>query len=207
MGTAHDSTSQGAVDSAQRREELLLIAAELIAERGIAACTFRALAESAGTSTAPFTYAFGSRAAMLGELAEMAWGQLGSEVEEIGDYGDDPLSALKRLCDWGLPLTDAAREDIWIRVYAAAVFHSLEDPELSKTLAAIDQAGAPHYLELIRACQEAGQIPKERDPEDVLAAIWALEVGLLEATFSHPDYFTKERLNRVWDRSFADVTG
>lgn len=47
---------------------------------------------------------------------------------------------------------------------------------------------------------------EEADPEDVLAAIWALEVGLLEATSSRPDYFTKKRLRRVWDRSFADVT-
>lgn len=205
MGEAHDSTAQVTAESAERRRELLLVAAALIADRGIAACTFRALAERAGTSTAPFTYAFGTRAAMLAEVADMAWGQLGSEAEAIGDYGDDPLGALKRLCDWGLPLKN--EDDIWIRVYGAAVFHSLEDRELGRALAERDREGAPVYLDLIRACQEAGQIPKERDPEDVLAAIWALEVGLLEATFSHPDYFTKERLRRVWDRSFADVTG
>jgi AcrR family transcriptional regulator len=203
MGDA-DSATPPSDPAGDRRQKLLLLAAELIAEKGIAACTFRKLAERAGTSTAPFTYAFGSRARMLAELADMAWGRLGTEAEIIADHGDDPLSALKRLCDWGLPLSDD--EDIWIRVYAAAVFHSLEDPELGKALAQSDREGAPYYLDLIRACQDAGQIPKERDPEDVLAAIWAIEVGLLEASFSHPDYFTTERLRRVWDRSFLDVT-
>lgn len=193
-----------AATSDVRREKLLQLAAEMIAEVGIAACTFRKLAERAGTSTAPFTYAFGNRARMLAEVAELAWGQLGTKAEDVRAAGDDPLSALKRLCDWGLPFN--AEKDMWIRVYAAALFHSLEDPELSAALAKNDREGAKQFLDLIRACQVSGQIPRNRDPEDVLAAIWAIQVGLLEASFSHPDYFTTERLRRVWDRSFLDVT-
>ncbi|MSO48062.1 MAG: TetR family transcriptional regulator [Thermoleophilia bacterium] len=45
----------------QRRARLIVVARDVIAEQGVAACTFRTLAKAAGSSTRPFTHAFGTR--------------------------------------------------------------------------------------------------------------------------------------------------
>ena len=89
-----------------------------------------------------------------------------------------------------------------MQVYAAMMLHANEDLILAEALREADRQGAPEYLNLIREAQGQNLINPSRDPEDILAAIWALCDGLVLAAFSHPDYFTKQRIRRVWDQAF-----
>ena len=136
---------------------------------------------------------------MLSEVADYAWDQLalGSTAEHPGQ---DSLQKFKALCERAVPLL--GRDENWMRVYASMVFHAKEEPLLAKALGEADRQGAPMYLEMIRSAQADGLIGRGHDPEDLLAAVWALCDGLVLAAFSHPDYFTKQRIRRVWDQAF-----
>lgn len=199
MGTAQYKT-----DKAERREALVRLAMDLIAEEGLAACTFRNLAAREGRTTRPFTYEFGSRSELLAAVAHVAWEELGFSRGNEPKPGADPLAQLYELCSRAVPLT--GMDDPAMRVYTAILCHSAEDPDLGNALAEEDRAGIGDYLQLVRAAQDKGQIPKERDPEDVIAAIWALGDGLILAAVHHPDHFTPERTQRIWKQGFEALT-
>ena len=59
----------GTETAEQRKVRLVGIARDVIARDGVAGCTFRRLAAAAGTSTRPFTHAFGTRENLLREVA------------------------------------------------------------------------------------------------------------------------------------------
>jgi AcrR family transcriptional regulator len=184
-----------------RRKALINLTIDLISDRGIAFCTFRNLAQVNGTTTRPFTYEFGSRSGMLAAVAEETWIRLGVGPNEIADPGGDPLGALRELCSRAVPINGMSLPAM--RAYAAVIFESAQDESLRGRLAELDTKGVGVYLDLIRAAQAAGQIPAEKDPDNLIAALWALCDGLLLAAISHPDHFTPQRLQTVWDDGFT----
>jgi len=185
------------------REALINIAIDVINERGLTGCTFRTLAKEAGTTTAPFTYEFGSRAKMLQAISEQAWEKLGSGVTVEVKPGDSPVAVLKAGCDQWIPTNPA---DIpYLRVYLEMFFHSIDQPDLNQAVSVVSGDGARRWVDIVKAAQKAGEIDPARDAEDILTILWSVTDGLLLGAAAHPDYFSKQRLTRVWEEAFAAI--
>lgn len=105
---------------AERRQRLIGVAREVIADEGVAACTFRRLAAAAGCSTRPFTHAFGTRDVLLREVALSTWVDSPIDVHRLVDPAGEPegwdaIAELVRVGRHWLPLTaEGARAE---RIY------------------------------------------------------------------------------------------
>lgn len=176
-------------------EELLRLAAELIAERGLAACTFRNLAERAGTSTRTFTYRFETRGNLLRQVLRLV-------VAEFWDGGrfelgtDDPLGTLIEAAYGGIQHENPPNPfyAVYDQVQVAAPF----EPELVSTILELEREMVEKYCRLITEAQEAGQIPREISPEDLTAQIWALGDGLNIQRYIDPIDLGADRLKELF---------
>ena len=184
--------------SAAKRGAMVDIAIELIAEGGLRALTFRRLAAAAGTSTAPFTTEFGTREAMLKEVIAVVWRRLGKQEGEL--KSDDPFGTLREVLRRVIPVEEPVSPLLktWLELYVEAT----DDPALKKALLEVEEEGYPSYIGLIELNQAAGHISKAHDPETVLSALWALGDGLLLGYLLHPDFFTRERTEQIWEMGF-----
>jgi AcrR family transcriptional regulator len=175
-----------------KRDALVDLAIELIAEKGYPACTFRALAEKAGTSTAPFTYEFGSRREMIKAVVtrsyEVAWPDANQMVDS------DPI---ERLFEGFAGM---------IRAIYEVYLHAPRDPELLATVQQIEDGIHPGYVAMVRVAQEEGRIPRGRNPEDVVDEIWAALDGINIARFSYPERFPQDRSEALFRGMFDRIT-
>lgn len=188
--------------SAAKRGAMIDIAIELIAEGGLGALTFRSLAAAAGTSTAPFTTEFGSREVMLEEILKVVWRRLGFREGETDP--EDALETLRRVLRRATPVEQPVSPEMttWLELYMAATHNE----ELKKALVEVEAEEYPTYIGLIEQAQAGGQIPGSLDPNDLLAALWALGDGILLGYMIYPDHFTAERADRVWEQGFEALT-
>lgn len=174
------------------------LAIEVIADGGMNALTFRRLAAEAGTSTAPFTTEFGTREEMLKAVITEVWRRLGVQDRDL--EAEDPLEAFRIVLRRAAPVEEPVSPLLkaWLELYVAAI----DDPALKEALTKVEQEGYPNYLGLIEKCQATGQISKAHDPEDLLSALWALGDGLLLGYLLHPEFFTGERTDRIWEQGY-----
>jgi AcrR family transcriptional regulator len=195
-------TRKGSKLRAAKREALIELAIELIAEKGLQACTFRALAAKAGTSTAPFTYEFGSRSKMLEAVVtrsyEVAWPD-GFRAPE-----SDPV---ERLFEGfaGMIRIEGDEAMDFVRALYEIYLHSPRDPELLETIKAIEDGIHPGYVELVRNAQAEDQVPADRDPEDLVDEIWAALDGINIARFSYPERFPQDRAEALFRDMFDRI--
>ena len=182
-----------------KRTAMIDIAIELIADGGLGGLTFRKLAARAGTSTAPFTTEFGSREAMLEDVVKVVWRRLGVRPGEL--EAEEPLATLRDVLRRATPVEEPVNPLLkaWLELYVEAI----DNAPLKKALREVEAEGYPSYIGLIERCQAAGEISKAHDPEDLLSALWALGDGLLLGYLLHPDFFTGERTNRIWEQGFG----
>ena len=184
-----------------RRDGLADLAIELIAEQGLQACTFRALAERAGSSTAPFTYEFGSRSGLLRAVLIRSWEVMWSEEDlETGD----PLESLYRACRRAVQIS--AEIDPHLRAYYEIYFNAPNDPELLELVKETDEGALPAYRGLIERAQEQGVIDSTREPAEVLDQIWALADGLNLSRYPYPECFPSEKIERLFRDGFLRIT-
>ena len=185
-----------------RRDALIELAIELIAEKGYHACTFRALAEKAGTSTAPFTYEFGSRSKMIEAVLrrsyEVAWPER-DRVEE-----EDPVEALYEGFA-GMIRIEGPEAMNFVRALYEIYVISPRDAELLATVKEIEDSIHPGYIELVEIAQAAGSIPSGRDPEEMVDEIWAALDGINLARFSYPERFPRDRAEAMFRDMFDRV--
>ena len=184
-----------------RRDALTDLAIELIAEQGLQACTFRALAEKAGSSTAPFTYEFGSRAGLLEAVMARTWEVIWRE-EDL-DH-EDPLESLYRACRRGVQIQEET--DPFIRAYYEIYFNSPNDPELLGLVEETDGDALPAYRELVEGAQDQGRIEADRNPAEILDQIWALVDGLNLSRYPYPECFPPEKIERLFRDGFLRIT-
>ena len=181
-----------------RRGAMIDIAIEVIAEGGLGSLTFRKLAARAGTSTAPFTTEFGSREVMLEEVVRVVWRRLG--VREADLESKEPLTTLREVLRRATPVEEPVNPLLkaWLDLYVEAI----DNPPLKAALREVEAEGYPSYIGLIERCQAAGELSTAHAPEDLLSALWALGDGLLLGYLLHPEFFTAERTNRIWEHGF-----
>lgn len=186
-----------------KRDALIDTAVGVIAEKGYQACTFRALAEVAGTSTAPFTYEFGSRLEMMEAVISKSYEKAWPTVDGPAD-GEDPVEALY-MGFVGMVRLDDPEAMRFARALYEIYLHSPREPELLRTIKEIEDAIYPGYVELVEAAQRAGSIPLDRDPGTVVDEIWAALDGINIARFSYPERFPQDRAESMFRDMFERV--
>jgi AcrR family transcriptional regulator len=187
---------------AKRRIRLIEVAIVDILENGVEGCSFRTLAKRSGTTTAPFTYEFGSRAKMLDAIAEYTWTRL---EPAPADAGTTPLEVLKAKSRRWTPIDDG---DVpFVNVYIDLSFHALHRPSLAKKMGALNSAGDATWRKLVERGQAAGQIDSSLDSGDVVAQLWAMSDGFAVARMSHSKHFTSELVERLWSEAFHRLVG
>ena len=185
-----------------RRDALVDLAIELIAEQGYQACTFRALAEKAGTSTAPFTYEFGNRSKMIEAVVRRSYEVAWPGTDQV--KGGDPVEALYEGFA-GMIRIEGPEAMNFVRALYEIYVISPRDPELLATVKEIEDSIHPGYIELVEIAQAAGSIPPDRDPEKVVDEIWAALDGVNLARFSYPERFPQDRAEAMFRDMFDRI--
>jgi AcrR family transcriptional regulator len=182
----------------QRKARLVGIARAVIARDGVAGCTFRRLAAAAGTSTRPFTHAFGTRENLLREVADSLW-ENGPIDRDAGagavDDVDDCVEELIAIGEQWLPLN--RQQSVTERIYMEIVLHALKRPALHAALRRNTNIAAARAEELIAAGQARGQI-RAGSASDLAIAFWVLHAGMTFEGIHKHDVLTPETMRRIW---------
>lgn len=85
------------MSSPERRQDILVGAARLLAERGITGCTVRGIAEEVGILAGSLYYHFDSKDAIVEEIVEVYLGVLVDRCADVVDTHSDGRSRLQAL--------------------------------------------------------------------------------------------------------------
>lgn len=186
-------------------EELLDLAIDVIAEEGLAACTFRKLAARAGTSTSTFTYRFGTRTNLIGKVLTRAY-SLGWEEMRLGELEHpDPI---RRLYEIGLSDLQLKEEiDPYKRAYVEILIAVPREPDLMEALMSLDESFLSSYQVLIERAQALGMIDSELDPYGLTLAIWSVIDGLNLNRYAYREGLGPEDLEFYFRRLFEGIIG
>lgn len=186
-------------------DELLDLTIEVIAEEGLAKCSFRVLAERAGTSTSIFTYRFKDRVTLIRRVLERAY-DIGWEDMALGDLEHpDPI---QRLYEIGLDDLQLGQElDAYKRAYAEILVAAPREPELVAALRESDGPFLASYRSLIRRAQDEGQLDPELDPYSLSLAIWAVIDGLNINRYAYGNELGPEVIETFFRRAFEGIVG
>lgn len=158
-------------DDATRRD-LVRAAGALVAERGPAALSVRAVAEGVGASTSAIYGLFGSKAELVRAMFVAGFESLAEKFERVATT-DDPLADLLEL---GLAYrANALSEPHLYQVMFGRPFPEFAPDEQDATLA----LGTLDVLRnAVRRCFDAGLLPDHLEVEDVTLGLWAQTHGL-----------------------------
>jgi AcrR family transcriptional regulator len=169
---------------AEARDKLLQAAAELIAERGLAAVTLAAVGERAGYSRGIANHHFGTKAALIDELIEQVEREFHGATEPVTrlDVSIDALvetaSIFLRMLE-DLPVIHRAFLVLW----AAAV----ADEELRARMAASDEGFRDAVTLIIGRGQARGEIDASVDAASAALAILGQLRGIALQHLLSPD--------------------
>ncbi|MQA75274.1 MAG: TetR family transcriptional regulator [Solirubrobacterales bacterium] len=163
-----------------RRPQLLAAAAEVIAERGVAATRIADVAERAGTSAPGVLYWFDSKDQLLAEALTAAEDRfdesLTGRLEAMGGPGERLrllIEASAENYDWTL----------WMELWTRA----LRDPRMRATRQRLDDRWRGQIAHDVRAGQAAGAFADHGPPERIALILASLLDGLaLQATLGDP---------------------
>lgn len=179
-----------------RKPQLLAAAAEVIAERGIAATRISDVAERAGTSSPAVLYWFGSKEELLAEALTWEEDRFYSQLtERLADV----LSPGERLAQL-IECSSAGGEwTLWVEFWPRA----LRDPGVASTRLQLDRRWRGAIAEIVRDGQLEGEFA-EADPDEVAATLAALLDGLaVQVSLNDPE-MTPERMNALARRVLED---
>lgn len=192
---------RGRETAEERRRRLIAVAREVIAAEGVAACTFRRLAAAAGTSTRPFTHAFGTRDELLRAVALSTWE--GSPIDVAAAIGP-----VERPSDWDclaelLPIGEAllpldAASSLAERVYIEIILHALTRPDLHRELLGFSAAANAHLEALVVEGQRRGQVTEAQPAAELAMAYWGLHEGLAITSLYEPRALPPAMVRRLW---------
>jgi AcrR family transcriptional regulator len=160
-----------------RRDELAAAAYELIAEKGLAKFTLRALARRVGATTGLVSHHFADRADLVDAAVQHAEELVRARAAAGADYGPEEL--LRH----GLPIDDEsiAHWRVWLSVRTEAMF----DPSLK-----------PIHDRMYESWQSAARVALGRldlpDPEWAIAQVVAVLDGIALRATVDPDAWPPE---------------
>lgn len=158
-----------------RRQELLGVAFRVTARDGLAGLSFRSLAREAGTSTAPFTYAFGTREKLLADMVRSIWAGI-FEVRELASMIPSPVDRF--FAEWAAEFSDDREQVDRERTYYELHHGALTDPSLARLLLEGDEHGFAVTMALIEAARGQGLVRDDVSAEDIVDTLYALVDGI-----------------------------
>ena len=178
------------VDADDRRRQLVLAAAELIADEGINALTNAKIAKRLSGSTTMVTHYFRSKRELLLDTYQTMASRSRARLEQAMRGSDDPLAACLHAL---LPLDDPTRLE-W-RVWLAYQGMSVGDPELTRIWASRAASAVDRITRLI----EAERMPSSIDPAMESDRLFALIQGMSFQSIVDPKRWSPAYLRRIVD--------
>jgi AcrR family transcriptional regulator len=184
--------------------EMLDIAATMISKKGIASCSFRNLAEAAGTSASPFTYRFRSRQGLLLAVVERCYDRVWERVESWEP--DSPLLIHYQSCLISLQLN--AYIDPYLRSHDQILTAASYDPALAQALLKGQAGEIARYSGLLDRARQAGELNVETENDQLLRTIAAVIIGLnLNRYTADPQRWDPEQTKQSFAVSYRGLFG
>ncbi len=182
------------VDADDRRRQLVLAAAELIADEGINALTNAKIAKRLSGSTTMVTHYFRSKRELVLDTYQTMASRSRARLEQAMRGSGDPLAACLHAL---LPLDDQTRLE-W-RVWLAYQGMSVGDPELTRIWASRAASAVDRITRLIEADIEAGRMPSSIDPAMEGDRLFALIQGMSFQSIVDRKRWSPAYLRRIVD--------
>jgi AcrR family transcriptional regulator len=164
-----DVKQQGEAVADARRDQMLLAAAHLIAERGFSDTRIADVAARVGASPALVIYYFGTKDSLLTEALRWSERSFYAAVEEMLQVTPSLRARIENLVEACLPESEDVPDDwgLWFDLWVQAFRH----PEVKKDRAQLDE----QWRALIARVVEAGVAAEEIAKVDVQAftVMWA----------------------------------
>ncbi len=158
-----------------KRQELLAVAFRVTARDGLSGLSFRSMAREAGTSTTPFTYAFGTRERLLSEMVRATWEGIFA-VRELASRIPSPVDRF--FAEWSAEFSDEPAQVDRERVYYELHHQALVDPVLAALLLEGDSEGFEAGLALVGAAQDQGLVRADTSSSDLVDTLYAVADGI-----------------------------
>jgi AcrR family transcriptional regulator len=149
---------QGEAVADVRRDQMLVAAAHLIAERGFSDTRIADVAERVGASPALVIYYFGTKDSLLTEALRWSERSFYAGVEEMLQETPSTMGRIQNLVDSCLPPSKDVPDDwgLWFDLWVQAFRH----PEVKKDRAALDQEWRDLITRVVQAGVDAREIKK-----------------------------------------------
>lgn len=187
-------------DHEARRRDVSTAVWQVMATRGFAGLTLRAVAAELGASTGLLTHYFPTKHALVEYALDLLEQRTVSRPRRRTGEG---LAALRDALLDILPLTPEATDSnrIWVCSWDTA----LTDPALSGDYARKYAQGRDRLTERVSAAQELGELPPG-DPARIAAGAQAFVLGLVVQALLDPAAFPPRRQVELLDDYLASVT-
>ncbi len=160
--------------TAERQEELVLVAARLIAEKGIVATTIPDIAASAGLSVGAVYRHFESKAALLAALVEADAARLLAKTKKAVANCAQPADALRA---WSQAQLDDLAEPIELGLRAEIVALAAHDPAIRESVCRHGDAVEGQLRDLLAAAAKPGSL-FESDPDAAVELVATVIDGI-----------------------------
>jgi AcrR family transcriptional regulator len=190
------------VDAEDRRHQLVLAAAELIADEGVGALTNGKLAERLSGSTTMITHYFQSKRELVLHTCQTMASRSQARLEQAMRGSDDPLAACLHAM---LPLDHPTRVE-W-RVWLAYQGMSVGDPELTKIWASRSASAVDRISRLIDTDIAAGRMSPGIDPDTEGGRLFSLIQGMSFQSIIDPKGWSAAHLRQIVDLELIRLRG
>lgn len=190
--------SQG--DHEARRHDVSAAVWQVMAARGFAGLTLRAVAAEMGATTGLLTHYFPTKQALVAYALDLLEERTLSRPRRPAGDG---LAALRDALLDILPVTAEARDSN--RVWVSSWDNALADPALSADYARKYGQGRDRLLQRVVAAQAAGELPPG-EPADLAAGAQAFALGLVVQALFDPEAFPPGRQVELLDDYLAGLS-
>jgi AcrR family transcriptional regulator len=195
-----DSMPRTKGDHEARRRDVSAAVWQVMATRGFAGLTLRAVAAELGATTGLLTHYFPTKHTLVEYALDLLEQRTVSRPRRHAGAG---LAALRAALLDILPLTPEATDSnrIWVSSWDAA----LSDPDLSTGYARKYAQSRDRLSELVAAAQELGELPPG-DPVRVATGAQSFILGLVVQALFDPAAFPPQRQVKLLDDYLATLT-
>ncbi len=188
-------------DHEARRRDVSAAVWQVMATRGFAGLTLRAVAAELGATTGLLTHYFPTKRALVEYALDLLEQRTLSRPRREAGQG---LAALRDALLDILPLTPEAVDSnrVWVSSWDAA----LSDPALSTDYARKYAQGRERLRARVAAAQDLGELPRG-DPAHIAAGAQSFVLGLVVQALFDPVTFTPERQVELLDGYLASLAG
>ncbi|MFF9374332.1 TetR/AcrR family transcriptional regulator [Streptomyces griseoluteus] len=187
-------------DHEARRRDVSAAVWQVMATRGFAGLTLRAVAAELGATTGLLTHYFPTKRALVEYALDLLEQRTLARPRRSTGPG---LAALRDALLDILPLTPEAADSN--RVWVASWDTALADPAIGADHARKYAEGRARLAERVAAAQALGELPPG-DPDRVAAGAQAFALGLVVQSLLDPARFPPERQTELLDDHLAGLT-